>query len=241
VIPAPRQYPRRGLVEARHRRTRQRRSPALWIVPAVLVAVGLVLFLVVNARGGGGGVPGSSQATPSFAFAVTKVVAVPVTPKKAQELEGEAKPVADQVTTTMNSLFTEAFLDPSNWRSGTYDQVWPLFDGGSQAAAEQDGGALTLGTTASDRFKTVDQPTGKVTVKVLMDRDNKAASAVAIVRFQALAAGKDGTTTMIVSTGQFFLHPAADGWRVYAFNVTRDDHSVAPSPGPSSTPSAEAS
>ena len=71
----------------------------------------------------------------------------------------------------MTSLYTEAFLDPANWRGGSYDQVWPPFDGGSQAAAEQDGGALTLGTTAGDTYDTVDQPKGKLNVKVLMDRE----------------------------------------------------------------------
>ncbi len=215
----------------------------MWIVPAALVAVGLVLFLVVNSGRSGAGILGGGpdDTIPSFDFQLTKALPIPVTDKKAQELNAQAKVAAKQVSTTMTSLYTEAFLDPANWRGGSYDQVWPLFDGGSQAAAEQDGGALTLGTTAGDTYDTVDQPKGKLNVKVLMDRENKPATAVAIVKFQALAAGKDGTYTMVVSTGQFFLRPLADGWRVYSFSVGRDDHATVPSPGPSGTPSAVAS
>ena len=142
----------------------------------------------------------------------------------------------------MTDLYTEAFLDPANWRDGSYDEVWPLFEEGSQAAAQQDGTTLTLGPSAGGQFEQVGQPVGTLNVRVLLDRANQPVTAVAIVKFKALASAKDGTTMAVVSTGQYFLRSVSDGWLVYAFSVSRDDHEVViPSPGPSASPTAAAS
>jgi hypothetical protein len=226
----------RDLVEGSHRRTPQRRfPPAVWIVPTALVALGIVLFLLFRRGGSGGIIGGPDNTIPAFDFELSKAQPILVTDKKPDQFNATAKDVAGQVSQTMTSLYTEAFLDPANWRGGSYDEVWPLFDDGSQAAAQKDGATLTLGPSAGGQFDKVDQPVGTLHVKVLLDRTNEPATAVAIVTFKALAAGKDGTSTLIVSTGQFFLRPLSDGWRVYSFSVSRDDHEVVPSPGPSAS------
>lgn len=237
----------RALSEGRHRPTTSQQRhlpPALWIVPAALVALGVVLFLVLRSGGAGGGILGGGtpdDTIPKLTFHTSKVIAVPVTDKKASELEHVARPVATAVARSMTALYTEAFLDPSNWRDGSYDNVWPLFDERAAAAAQQQGQTLTLGTSAGDTYETVGRPKGKVAVKVLMDEKDLAATAVAIVKFQALATGKDGTLTMIVSKGQYFLRPGSDGWTVYSFSVSRHDEERVPKPGPSGSPSAVSS
>jgi len=233
----------RDLVEGRHRPTPQRRfPPAVWIVPTALVALGVVLFLLFRGGGGGGGIlDGGDDTIPAFDFRLTRALPILVTDKKPTQFEATAEDVAGQVSDTMTTLYTEAFLDPANWRDGSYDEVWPLFEDGSQAAAEQDGATLTLGPSAGDRFDKVDQPLGRLSVKVLLDRTNQPATAVAIVTFKALGTAKDGTHILVVSTGQYFLRPLSDGWQVYSFSVSRDDHEVVPSPGPSSSPTAAAS
>ncbi|HZP89962.1 MAG TPA: hypothetical protein VFC04_03080 [Actinomycetota bacterium] len=214
------------------------------IVPAALVALGLVLFLVLRAGGGGaGGIfgGGPDDTIPAFDFRIAKAQPIVVTDKDPAQFDSSAAQVADDVTKTMTTLYTEAFLDPSNWRDGTYDNVWPLFDEGSRASAQQDGTTLTLGTSAGDTFEKVGRPKGKITVKVLLDREEKPSMAVAIVKFTALGTRKDGTYTEIVSTGQYFLKPGDSGWTVYAFQVRRADHETTPPPGPSGSPSGASS
>ena len=215
----------------------------MWIVPTALVALGIVLFLLFRGGGNGGGIIGGPDNTiPAFDFRLTKTVPILTTDKKPKQFDATAKDVAVQVGDTLTTLYTEAFLDPANWRGGSYDEVWPLFEDRSQAAAQQDGTTLTLGPSAGDLFETVDQPLGTLNVKVLLDRANQPATAVAIVKFKALAKAKDGTTTAVVSTGQYFLRSVSDGWLVYAFSVGRDDHAVVvPSPGPSASATAGAS
>lgn len=207
----------------------------MWIVAAALVALGLVLFLVLRDGGGVPGVIGGGEddTIPAFDFRVARTVPVSVAQSDAKQLAGAAEAVSVPVADTMTLLYTEAFLDPANWRDGSYEEVWPLFDGGSQAAAQEDGDTLTLGTTAGDRFEKVDRPRGKITVKVLLDEADEPVTAVAIVTFQALATGKDGTDTMIVSIGQYFLRETPEGWLVYSFSVSRDDQASMPTPGPS--------
>jgi len=232
----------RDLVEGRHRTTSQRRfPPAVWIVPTALVALGIVLFLLFRGGDGGGFIGGPDNTIPPFDFRLAKVAPILVTDHKPTKFEAAARDVAAQVSDTMTTLYTEAFLDPANWRGGSYDEVWPLFEDGSQAAAQQDGATLTLGSSAGARFDTVDQPLGTLSVKVLLDRANQPVTAVAIVKFKALAGSKDGTTTAVVSTGQYFLRSVSDGWLVYAFSVSRADHEVVPSPGPSASATAGAS
>lgn len=216
----------------------------MWIVPAALVALGVVLFLVLRGGSGGGSIFGGNtqdDSVPKLHFETSKVVPVPVTETKASDLEHAARPAAAQVARTMTALYSEAFLDPANWRAGSYDPVWSLFDEGSRSAAEQDAQTLTLGTSAGDAFDTVNRPKGKLAIKVLLDQEEHPATAVAIVKFQALATGKDGTLTMVVSTGQFFLRPSSEGWRVYSFSVGRHDEERVPKPGPSGGPSGTSS
>ena len=213
------------------------------IVPAALVALGLVLFLVLRGGGGGGGIfgGGPDDTTPALHFRVTKAQPIVVTDKDPKQFDSSAAQVAAQVTQTMTALYTEAFLDPSNWRDGSYDNVWPLFDEGARASAQQDGTTLTLGASAGDTYDEIGRPRGKIRVKVLLDREEKPSMAVAIVTFTALGTRKDGTYTEIVSNGQFFLKPGGTGWTVYAFQVRRADHETAPPPGPSARPSAVSS
>ncbi|MFB3738181.1 MAG: hypothetical protein ACE14W_04365 [Candidatus Velamenicoccus archaeovorus] len=216
----------------------------MWIVPVALVALGVVLFLVLRGGGATGGIlggGGADETVPKLRFRTSKVIAVPVTDTKADQLEHAARPVAAAVTRTMDALYTEAFLDPANWREGTYDDVWPLFEEGAGSSAQQQEQTLTLGTSAGDAFATVGKPKGKVAVKVLMNDQDRPLTAVAIVTFEALGTGTDGTLTTIVSKGQYFLRPASDGWLVYSFSVSRHDVETVPAPGPSASASAESS
>lgn len=214
----------------------------MWVVPAVVVVLGLVaLFLVRDGDGGGilGG--GPDNTIPEFAFALTKTTPISVKTEDPRDLTAPAEQAAAEVEGTMTELYTEAFLDPANWREGSYDEVWPLFDEAASAAAQGDVEILTIGATAGDGFDTVQPARNRLTVTVLLDADGNPATAVAVVRFTATAEGKDGALTAIVSAGQYFLEDTAGGWRIVSYSVDRDDHEKVPKPGPSATPSAAAS
>lgn len=208
------------------------------IVPLALVVLGVGAFVLFRGGGDGGGlidVGGGDEPAPELTFKVTQTVAEPITRTSATELQATAREVADQVGVTMDDLYTTAFLDPEAWDD--YGPVWELFDPNARDTAERSEAVLTLGPTASDTYERVTSPTGKVSVKVLMDRNDQPATAVAIVDFTAEAEGKDGTNTEIVSQGQYFLRRSGSAWTIYSFSVARDDQLVVPVPAPSGSPS----
>ena len=215
---------------------KKRRAPlALLIVPLVLLAIGVGIFVMLS----GGDVPiigGSAEVTPPFDFIVApaKGVATATDADKAALAAG-ADQVAEEITPTIDDLFTNAYLDPGNWRDGDYEEVFATFAPDAVATAEQSVETLTLGADAGDVFKTVDPGKSKLHYEVLFDPDGKPDVAVVTVIFRATGERKDGTYLAIESAGEFFLRQI-DGWKITAFDVIRDDHETQP-PSPSATAS----
>ncbi len=219
---------------------KKRRTPlALLIVPIVLVAVGVGIFLMLR----GGDVPiigGDEEVTPPFDFIVKPATGVAtVRDSDKTTLATSADQVAQEITPTIDDLFTNAYLDPSNWKDGDYEEVFASFAPDAVATAEASVETLTLGANAGDVFDTVDPGKGKSTLhyEVLFDPDGNPETAVVTVIFRATGERKDGTYLAIESEGEFFLRQI-DGWKITAFDVTRDDHETQPpSPSPSASPS----
>ena len=142
---------------------------------------------------------------------------------------------------TIDDLFTNGYLDPSNWRDGDYEEVFATFAPDAVATAEESVETLTLGATAGDVFATVDPGKSKLSYQVLFDPDGAVETAVVTVVFRATAERKDGTYLAIVSEGEFFLRQIdgqEEGWTITAFDVKRDDHETQPpSPSASTSPS----
>ena len=217
--------------------TKKRRvSLALLIVPIVLVAIGVAILLAMR----GGTVPiigGGDEPAPPFDFIVKPATAISTAPDADEAtLSASADEVAQEITPMIDDLYTNAFLDPSNWRDGDYEEVFATFAPDAAATAEQSVETLTLGATAGDVFDTVDPGKSKLSYQVLFDHDGAPETAVVSVIFRATAERKDGTYLAIVSEGEFFLRQV-DGWKITAFDVTRDDHEAQP-PSPSASPSA---
>jgi hypothetical protein len=222
--------------------TKKRRvSLMLLIVPVLLVAIGVAIFLVL-----GGDDPiigGDDEVTPPFDFIVKGASAV-ATASDADKsaLAASAEDVGQEITPTIDDLFTNGYLDPSNWRYGDYEEVFATFAPDAVASAEQNVETLTLGTTAGDVFTTVDPGKSKLSYEVLFDPDDEPRTAVVSVIFRATAERKNGTYLAIVSEGEFFLSQIdgqEQGWMITAFDVTRDDHETQPpSPSASTSPSA---
>lgn len=217
---------------------KKRRTPILLIVvPIVLVAVAALVILLLQ----GGEVPilgGEEKPVPAFDFTVKRSVAVATAADAdVQALAPEAEAVGTEITPTIDDLYTNAFIDPSNWESGDYEEAFAAFTPDAAAAAEQNLDSLTLGATAGDDFESVDPGKGVLSYEVLFDLDGNPDTAVVSVRFTALGERTDGTFVQIVSEGQYFLRDL-DGWQITAFDVTRsDEETEPPSPSVSASPS----
>jgi len=222
---------------------KKRRLPlALLIVPVVLVAIGAAILLA--ARGGGGSIiGGGDEPAPPFDFIVKPATAIPTAPDADHAaLSANAGEVAQEITPMIDDLYTNAYLDPSNWRHDDYEEVFAAFAPQAAATAEQSVETLTLGTTAGNVFDTVDPGKSKLSFQVLFDPDGEPETAVVSVIFRATAERKNRTYLAIVSEGEFFLRQIdgqqgqEGGWTITAFDVTRDDHETQP-PSPSASTS----
>ncbi len=211
----------------------------VWI-PAALVVLGVGAFLLFRGGGGGGILSsGPDETIPAFDFSQGRTTAVSVKAEEKKQVPTSAKTAATGITSTLDTLYTEAFLDPANWREGSYDEVWPLFADSAAGAAQQDGATLTAGA-GGDAFATIAKPKGRIQVKVLLNDNNAVATAVAIVRFSAVGTRKDGRLMLFHSSGQYFLQHAGDGWQVYSFSVRRKDQLREPKPSASAASGASA-
>ena len=161
-----------------------------------MVVVAVILVFLLKGGGGDKGPFTPDPQTPAFAFETSKVLVVATTTDaKAETLKTKAKVPGDEVKKIVNALYINAFLDPSNWEAGSYDDVWALFDTGSGTEAQTQVDTLTAGTGAGDTFDTI-LPTGTSTLnmKVLFDPKDAPYSVVAIVKFKATGSGKVGVT-----------------------------------------------
>ena len=223
---------------------RKRRLPlALLLVPVALVGLGVALFLILGGDGAGiiGRGDNDSDVVPEFDFTVGRAKAVATAPEAdAEALETEAGNIGQEITPVLDDLYTNAFLDPANWREGDYEEVLAVFSEGAALTAQQSVEVLTLGATAGDVYERVTPEKGSLGFTVLFDPAGSPNTAVARVRFSALGERSDGTFTLIVSKGELFLRDI-DGWRITAFDVTRQDREAQPPPSPAPSASASAS
>jgi len=212
--------------------TKKRRKPlALFVLPIVLVVLGVGLLLFMG--GGTDAIPiigdvGPDDSVPAFDFKTKKAVGIATVAGFDKEaLEASAVRVGVEITPTIDELFTNAFLDPSNWREGDYEEVFEAFAPISVASAQRSVEAITLGTTAGDLFEDVEPDKGSLEYRVLFDEEGNPETAVVRYRFYATAERKDGTYLGIVSHGQLFLSDI-DGWRITAFDFIRADREAEP-------------
>lgn len=199
----------------------------------LVLALGGGAYLVFKGGGVAAIIHRPDNTIPTWDFTVVKTTAVPTSKTEPSKLVSSAGQVLTEATATMKTLYTEAFLDPANWRDGSYDEVWPTLEQAAATQAQADSAVLTLGATAGDTYDKVTPSSSKISFRVLFDEKDTPKTVVAIVKFTAVGTGKDGTRTVFVSSGQYFLRDMGDGWKVFSFNVNRADHPAKPKPGPS--------
>jgi hypothetical protein len=218
----------------------------VWIGAGVgaLVVVGVVLFLVLNSRDDDdeGAIVSGPPSVTGFQFNEARAVALITNPKSDQKKANNAiQPVASHVVEQLNTLYGEAFLNPTNWQANSYDTALAVFDngGGAKAKAQQQLGVLTAGTAAGTTYSSIVKGESRLTIQVLVDGLLKPASAVGNAWFTATAQGKDGSLTTIRSKGEYIFRDLGGTWMIVSFNVTRSDHpaTATPTTSVSETPS----
>jgi hypothetical protein len=221
---------------------KKRKTPlALIVVPIALIAAAAVLFLTLT--GGGKTIIdklGGEEPVPSFDLKMSKVSAVGTAEDAdASTLQTKAEAAARATMPVLDRLFTEAFLDPNNWKDGSYDEAFQEFsDAAASPASTGDLATITLGADAGDTYSKVSPNKGSIRFEVLFDPDGDAFSVAAHVRFYALAERTDGGYTAIVSHGVMFLRDQGGGWKVVGYDMKRNDHETeAPSASASGAPS----
>ena len=113
------------------------------------------------------------------------------------------------------------FVEPDTW--GDFGAIEGLFDKEALETAEADLDTLTLGETAGDTYTFVQPDKGVLVIDVLTDQGDKPVEALADALFVATAEADDGTFTKVMSSGSFFLHRIDGDWKIYAYEVERND------------------
>lgn len=217
-------------------------------MPVALVAAGVVLILVLKG-GGDGGILGpltgggnvDDDTVPPFEFRLSKTgMVATVEEADLDTMRSQAGTVVDAITPLLDQLYTNAFLDPTNWRDGDYEEIFTIFAADALASAREGVETLTLGATAGDVYERVTPRRGSLRFRVLFDPDGAPNTVVVEVSFTALGERQDGTYSAIVSTGELFLNDEG-GWKVTAFDISRADHETKPPSSPTPSASADAS
>ena len=235
-------YARRALAEGQHAQSSPRKTP-LFIIGGIAAVAALVAAIFVFT--GGGDSPlnplgNDTPETPEFAFKVHKgPVITTVDGADQQKAVAAAAPAAKAVTATLDTLYTEAFLDPANWQEGSYEDALVLFSADARAEAEQQLELLTAGTEVSG-LETIRPMPSTVKTEVLVDPKNVPASVIGIVKFQA--SGVEGSDRFVFSSkGQYTLEKIDGDWTIVSFSVSRADKERSSGAGSATPSSPEAS
>ena len=207
---------------------------------AVALAIG-AFFIFGKSSGSTDGSNVTGSVSPSgFAFAAAKSTGISAAAGADQKkVNKTAAPVAVEVTSQLNTLFGEGFVNETNWKAGKYDTALTVFDAPALTAAQQQIEVLTAGASAGATYSAIVAGDNQLNIQVLVDKRNSAISAVAVFKFAALATAKDGSSVMLQSKGQFIFANVGGTWKIVSFNVTRDDAAASPTAAPTSgSPSA---
>lgn len=202
---------------------------------ALVLAGGLAMLL-----GGGGNSILPFRSPPPISpvsFTLEKVTAATTTATTPTQAVHAAEPIGAEVHVAMTMLFEGAFVEPDVWRHEDYADVFSqVMDESAAAQALNDIDVLTLGAGADDTYEVVTPGLSSLTVTVLMDGKDHPTQAIAKVTFNAVAELDDHTYSAIIVTGSFFFRPQDGTWKIFSYEVDKDEE---PTQAPSSpTPSA---
>jgi hypothetical protein len=211
------------------------RSPRLIpliVAGLLLLAIGAVVLLTrddtATREGDGRGETSASDGdvaepgVPAFRFTTSSRTLVRTSDKPlGPRLKRASAAAASAAEDVLTDLYVEGFLDPANWREGSYGGAFRGFTPGARARAAARPGLLTAGAQAGTRFDDIEPKGGTIATRILLDRQGAPVLVVAVVRFSAVATGAE--TETLRSSGQYFLERVRGRWTIVSFDVTRDD------------------
>lgn len=195
--------------------------------PRVAAAAGVVALIVVAGfflLGGDVPLIDGDDDQGEFGFELKRVRASSTSRTPPAELGDVAQEAGAEVKETMDELYLQAFVDEGSW--GDYRAAFDLFEEEAASKAEADTEVLTLGSTADDDYQALEPQVGTLSVVVLTDPKDAPVEAVARVLFRADARLKDGSSTMITSSGAFFLRRDGGEWRIFAYRLDRNEEAA---------------
>jgi len=179
--------------------------------------------------------PGPER-TPPFRFAIGRSGAYPTAAIKIRRpvrtdpvlrLRGASKVASRRAIASITRLYRGAFLDPADWRTGTYGSLWRDFASAARARARRDVRVLTAGAAAGDAYVAIVPRRSLISTTVLLDRKGKPVMVVASARFRALGRRVTGSSnTRFDSSGRFFFERVGGSWRIVSYDVRRSDERV---------------
>jgi ketosteroid isomerase-like protein len=230
------------LTDGQHAPARKNPSPAVFIgigVAVVVVAGVIVAFALTRNKSSSPGTVSGSSSYGGFQFSDVKYDPVTtVVGADQKKANNAAKQASVQVTSQLNTLYGEGFLDPANWQKGSYASALAVFDAHAAAQAQQQIDTLTAGTAAGASFTTITPQGSKLHIDVLVDKGNNPVSAIGELEFRASAMGKDGTVTKLISKATYIFTQEGGVWKITSFNVQREDKQGGASPSAGATGSA---
>ena len=214
----------------------------------MLAVVVLLLVFLGGSSKGGNAASSSDVRTPGFQFkdiGVRVFTTGPTTtqdPKAKPDLQKANQAAGPAVTNAklmLHQYFTQAFLVPANWTSGSYDAAFTNFSAAAKAQAQQHLAVLTAGPNAGTLFTSIKPAKASLRTRVLLDAKNRPYAVACDTFFVATATKKSGGSASLVSTGSFTLQRVGNTWQIVSFKVKRTDQGVAATStaAPSGSPS----
>ena len=144
---------------------------------------------------------------------------------RVQKAGRVARRAAAAIRQRFEGLFKATYIDPGAWRKAKYGPAIGKYFGGQVRGNARDHlSKLTLGPFAGNEFERVREAAGRMRINVLIGKGGGPVTAFVDATFQEKAVRSNGTVTVVVSDGTYFVAPSKHGWVIQAFTVGRHDH-----------------
>lgn len=199
-----------------------------WVIVSLLAAAlaGGAVVALLNLSGDGNAA--EEEPTPRFSFSVGRVGAVAVDKEATATVP---KQTVRQVRQVLDRLYTIGFVDPDEWRSGTFPALPELFAEAAAERMDRDLEDLTLGSAAAGVDRVEPGPS-KLKLSFLLDEAQQPLTAIAQATFRASGTATDGRSLTIIHGGRYLLELSAGEWRIVGYQVDGEMAPAGPAAGP---------
>lgn len=192
---------------------RRRKPPDVprWLLAslavAVLVVAGAVWFYFIRE---------GARPVADFSFDLGRVGGTAAGESDAPR--DELEDAAEDVRVTLDDLYIEGFLDPTEWRGGTFPGLFDAFFGPAVKKAQRDLPVLTLGPEAR-QIEFMSPRFGRLNVRFLVDDEGGLTGAVARTAFAAQGELLEGGPVLAQHQGTWFMRPLEDRWLIVGYRA----------------------